>query len=166
MQPPRLALALIIALSSSGCGALATSPDWVGGDLSTIAPQRAAEEERRAEAERVRVATQPTEIGAKHILVMHDKSRSKPPGLNRTREEARARAQECLLKIREGADFDAVVGECSDEPGAAERHGDLGVFQRDQMVKPFADAAFSLRVGEVSELVESPFGFHIIKRTE
>jgi parvulin-like peptidyl-prolyl isomerase len=59
-----------------------------------------------------------------------------------------------------------MVKEYTDEPGGAERGGDLGVFDRGLMVKPFADAAFALKVGEVSEVVETKYGFHVIKRTE
>lgn len=154
------------ALFMAACSTLATSPDWVGGGLAVSAPIREAEEEQRVERERALIASQPKEIGAKHILVMHVQSKSKPTGVTRSRDEARQRAQECLLKIRSGTDFDAMVKECSDEPGAADRSGDLGVFERNSMVKGFADAAFSLKVGEVSEIVETPYGFHIIKRTE
>ena len=75
-------------------------------------------------------------------------------------------AQEALLKIRGGAAFEEVVKAYTDEPGGAERTGDLGVFDRTTMVKPFTDAAFALKIGEVSEIVETKFGFHIIKRTE
>lgn len=164
--PAILFAAVVAALAASGCGALATSPAWVGGGLAVTAPLREAEEDARIQEEAETLAKQPKEIGAKHILVMHAESQRKPEGVTRTREEARKRAQECLLKIRGGADFDAMVPECTDEPGAKERSGDLGVFQRSAMVKAFGDAAFSLKVGEISELVETPYGFHIIKRTE
>ena len=107
----------------------------------------------------------PEEIVASHILVMHETSKSKPPGVMRTREEAKARAAEALLKIRSGTTFEALVGEYSDEPGAAARAGNLGPFERGAMVKAFSDAAFRLKVGEISEVVETPYGFHIIKRT-
>jgi NIMA-interacting peptidyl-prolyl cis-trans isomerase 1 len=158
--------ATLAALAASACGTLATSPAWVGGGLEVAAPQREAEEEQRLDRERALIAKQPKQIGAKHILVMHERSKSKPEGLKRTREEAQKRAEECLRKIRGGASFDDMVKEYSDEPGAAERAGDLGLFERSQMVRSFADAAFSLKVGEIGEVVETPFGFHIIKRTE
>ncbi|AGP40686.1 hypothetical protein SCE1572_43085 [Sorangium cellulosum So0157-2] len=153
-------------LGATACGTLATSPSWVGGGLAVSAPIRAAEEDAAQERERALVASQPKQIGARHILVMHDGSKSRPEGVRRTRDEARARAQEALLKIRGGAAFEDVVAEYSDEPGAKERGGDLGVFERGVMVKGFADVAFALKVGEVSEVVETPFGFHIIQRTE
>ena len=112
-----------------------------------------------------RLASEPEEIGARHILVMHAQSQHKPESVQRTREQAHARAQECLRKLRAAGDFVKLVKEYSDEPGAVERGGDLGVFKRDTMVKDFADAAFALKVGEVSEVVETGFGYHIIKRT-
>ncbi|MGK4001818.1 peptidylprolyl isomerase [Sorangium sp. So ce1036] len=160
------ASSLLALLGATACGTLATSPSWVGGGLAVSAPVRAAEEDAALARERELIASQPKEIGAKHLLVMHDGSKSKPEGVRRTREEARARAQEALLKVRGGAGFEQVVAEYSDEPGAAERGGDLGVFERGVMVKSFSDVAFALKVGEVSEVVETPFGFHIIKRTE
>jgi parvulin-like peptidyl-prolyl isomerase len=152
--------------SLSACTTLATSPDWVGGGLAVSAPLREAAEDAEAKREREIVASQPTQVGARHILIMHNGSRQKPDSVNRTREEAQKRAQEVLLKIRGGADFNKMVVEYTDEPGGAKREGNLGMFERAQMVKPFSDAAFSLKVGEVSEVIETPYGFHVIKRTE
>jgi len=160
------ALAAVFALLLAGCTTLATSPEWVGGGLAVSAPVREAEEDARAQRELAVASSQPSKIDAKHILVMHAGSRQKPDSIVRTREEARARAQEALLKIRGGADFDAVVTEYTDEPGGAKRLGELGPFDRTQMVKPFSDAAFGLKVGEVSEVIETPYGYHIIKRTK
>lgn len=111
-------------------------------------------------------ADEPFEIAAAHLLVMHKDSRGASKAITRTREEAKARAEEALARIRAGEDFGAIVEEYTDEPGGAERRGELGRFTRGMMVKPFADAAFALEVGEVSEVVESSFGFHVIKRTE
>jgi NIMA-interacting peptidyl-prolyl cis-trans isomerase 1 len=162
---PPLLTALLLA-SASGCASLATSPEWTGGGLVVLAPARAAEEEAAEISERERIARMPKEVGARHILVMHSKSKEKPESITRTREEALKRAQECLLKVRSGADWNGLVKEYSDEPGSDDRHGDLGLFARGQMVKAFSEAAFNLRIGQISEVVETPYGFHIIQRTE
>lgn len=159
----------LAATGAGGCTALATGPSWAGTSLAESAPRRFAEEEQELQAQIALAAKTPKQIGAKHILIMHNASERKPEGVTRTRDEARARANECLAKIRGGADFDKLVGEYSDEPGAADRKdgpGYLGVFEKERMVPQFADAAFALEVGEVSEVVETPFGFHIIQRTE
>ncbi len=56
--------------------------------------------------------------------------------------------------------------EYSEDPGSVDRMGSLGKFTKDKMVKPFSETAFALEVNEVSEIVETPFGFHIIKRNQ
>jgi len=161
----RNALVLGALLLTSGCGAVATSPSWVGGGVAVTGPIRIAEQEARWAEEQVELESQPETIRARHILVMHSDSQAKPEGVTRTREEARARASECLVKLAAGADFGAMVNEYSDEPGAKPRVGDLGSFTRGTMVKAFSDAAFALEIGELSSIVETAYGFHIIKRT-
>lgn len=153
-------------LVGPGCTAVATTPAWVGGGLAVSAPLRQAAEEAEQQKLAEQAAREPKEIGARHILVMHKDSQRKPDGVTRSRDEAKQRAQECLLKLRGGSDFEAMVKEYSDEPGAVERGGDLGIFGKGAMVKAFADTAFALDVDEVSEIVETQFGFHIIQRTE
>ena len=83
-----------------------------------------------------------------------------------TKVEAEARSQEALKRAKAGEDFEKLVTEFSDEPGAAERGGSLGRFQRGMMVKAFENAVFKLAPGEISDMVETQFGYHVIQRTE
>jgi peptidyl-prolyl cis-trans isomerase D len=97
-------------------------------------------------------------IKARHILF------KVPPGAEPEKEqEVKKRAEEVLQKIKEGADFAAMARQYSEEPGAAENGGDLGYFTKGKMVEPFEKVAFSLKKGEVSDLVRTEFGYHIIK---
>jgi peptidyl-prolyl cis-trans isomerase D len=75
-------------------------------------------------------------------------------------------AEETLAKIKGGADFAALAKKLSEDPVSAAQGGDLGLGPRGKMVKEFDDAQFALKPGEVSELVKSQFGYHIIKLTE
>lgn len=110
-------------------------------------------------------AAVPEEIAARHILIRYASDSS--TGVTRTREEARALAEQVLAEVRApNADWNALVARYSEEPGAAERHGDLGRFGHGRMVRSFERAAFELDVGEVSDVVETTFGFHIIHRYE
>ena len=99
---------------------------------------------------------------ASHILIAAAKS---APAAER--EKARARAQELLAAVRKAPDsFADVARKNSQDPGSAANGGDLDFFARGAMVKPFEDAAFALKKGEISDVVESDFGFHIIKVTD
>ena len=114
----------------------------------------------------VEISSQPTEISARHLLVSYKGALRASPGIGRSKVEAKARAEEAQKRAAAGEDFVALVKQYSDEPGAAERGGDLGKFDRESMVPAFANAAFALKVGEISAVVETQFGFHVILRTE
>lgn len=106
----------------------------------------------------------PAQVGAKHILISHRDSQRVPTGVTRSREEAQMRAEEVRGRVEAGSEsWDALADEYTDEPGA-QSGGDLGTFGRGQMVPAFEKAAFALEVGEVSRVVETPFGFHVIRR--
>ena len=106
----------------------------------------------------------PEQVRASHILIS-TKPTDPNADPNQVKVQAKQKAEELLTKVKGGADFAALAKENSSCPSAAQG-GDLGVFPRGQMVKPFEDAAFGLQVGEVSNLVETQFGYHIIKVTE
>jgi peptidyl-prolyl cis-trans isomerase D len=92
---------------------------------------------------------------ASHVLVSSTKDK----------KAAQEKAEGLLKQIKAGGDFAAIAKANSDDPGSGAKGGDLGFFSRDMMVKPFSDAAFALKEGEISSVVESEFGFHIIKLT-
>jgi len=111
-------------------------------------------------------AAKPRMISARHILIEYMGSRGADAAIVRTREQARTVAKEVLERVNAGEDFARLAVEFSDEAGAGGRGGALGRFGRGKMVPEFDAAAFSLKPGEVSGIVETPFGFHIIQRLE
>jgi peptidyl-prolyl cis-trans isomerase C len=88
---------------------------------------------------------------------------SKHPELDDSK--TRAKAEDVLKRARAGEDFAALAKEFSSD-GSKDKGGDLGWFKRGMMVKPFEEAAFAMKPGEISDVVETPFGFHIIKVEE
>jgi peptidyl-prolyl cis-trans isomerase NIMA-interacting 1 len=105
-------------------------------------------------------------IGARHVLIQWMGSQRAASSIVRTREQAHSLALEVLSRARQGEDFARLAVEFSDEPGAAGRGGSLGNFTRGKMVPQFDAAAFALEAGQISDIVETPFGFHVIQRTE
>ena len=114
----------------------------------------------------VATCTEPNlRIAASHILIQWRGATRAPPRITRTRAEARALIGQLSNRAKRGDDFATLAKKFSDGPSGP-RGGVLGRFGRRTMVKPFSDAAFSLRVGEMSDVVETVFGYHIILRTE
>jgi peptidyl-prolyl cis-trans isomerase C len=112
-------------------------------------------EENKAEFE------QPETVKASHILFRVSKEDSEEV----VNQKLKA-AQGAEARAKKGEDFAALAKELSEEPGAKESGGDLGFFPKDRMVPEFAEAAFSEKVGEVSDPVRTQFGWHVIKVTD
>ena len=100
---------------------------------------------------------QPEQVKARHILI---KVQADAP--DDQKAEARKKIEAVQEKVKKGEDFATLAKTYSEGPSGP-RGGDLGYFRRGQMVKPFEDAAFSLKPNETSEIVETRFGYHLIK---
>jgi len=103
----------------------------------------------------------PEQVKASHILIRVEAGADAA-----TRAAAKDKAADIRNRCVAGEDFAALAKEFSEDPGSAEGGGDLGFFAKEQMVPPFAEAAFALDSGEISEVVETRFGYHVIKVTE
>ncbi|MFQ5772679.1 MAG: peptidylprolyl isomerase, partial [bacterium] len=100
---------------------------------------------------------QPEEVKASHILIKVDADATEAQ-----KSEARQKIKNVQQKLKSGEDFALLAKEFSQGPSSV-KGGDLGYFRRGQMVKSFEDAAFSLKLNEVSDIVETRFGYHLIK---
>ena len=98
------------------------------------------------------------QVNARHILF-----RTSGDDSPEQRQQARQRAEQVQRTAASGADFAALAAEHTEEPGGKERGGDLGWFGRGRMVPQFEEAAFGLQPNQVSPVVETPFGYHVIK---
>jgi len=99
---------------------------------------------------------------ASHILIAA--SKNAPPA---EKAKAKAKAEDVLNQVRKNPkQFEELASKYSQDPESAKKGGDLGSFGRGMMVKPFDDAVFSMKVNEISNIVESDFGYHIIKLTK
>ena len=101
-------------------------------------------------------------VKASHILIAYTGSMAASPNTTRSKEEAKAKAEELLSEAKGGTDFNTLAAQNSDEPNAAYSGGQLGYFTRGRMVKPFNDFVFSNPVGTLG-VVETDFGYHVIK---
>jgi len=120
-------------------------------------------EKPEAEAPKTVQPAPPGSVRASHILISYEGAERATS--TRSKDEARELAQDIEKKAKAGEDFGELAKAYSDCP-TADKGGDLGFFKKGRMVKPFEDATFALEPGQVSGVVETKFGFHIIKRTQ
>lgn len=120
--------------------------DYLEGQVRTAVTPEAA---RKLYDDTVKNLKPEDEVRARHILVEGE-------------DEAKAAAE----RVRKGEDFAKIAGEVSKDPGSKTDGGDLGFFAKERMVPAFAEAAFKLQPGQVSEPVKSQFGWHVIKLEE
>jgi hypothetical protein len=105
-------------------------------------------------------------VHTRHILIRYKGAKNAEPKIKRSKEDAQKLAEKLRGEAsKAGADFEALAKKQS-EDGSAERGGDLGPVGRGMFAPPYEAAAFALKPGEVSAVVESDFGFHIIQRVE
>jgi parvulin-like peptidyl-prolyl isomerase len=157
----------VIPISFNLKQAGAEVPSATAATPAASAPKRAASAKRPTpSAPGAPGAADQERVSASHLLVSYKGALRAAPTISRTKEEAKKRAQEALAKAKKGEKFEKLVADYSDEPGAAARGGKLGTFPRQAMVKPFADAAFALKPGQLSDVVETDFGYHVILRTQ
>lgn len=109
-------------------------------------------------------ANQYEQVKARHILIAPKGSAAAPAGKKElTDDEAKAKAEDLRKQIMAGASFDELAKKESDDAGSGARGGDLGSFGHGQMVPEFEEAAFKAKVGDVTPVVKTQFGYHIIK---
>jgi peptidyl-prolyl cis-trans isomerase D len=137
--------------------------EYVVLDVDAIKPGIALSEDdlRRYYSENTARYTTPEERRASHILISADKSLAADE-----RAKARAKAEELLaILTKDPSAFAELARKNSQDPGSAAKGGDLDFFGRGAMVKPFEEAVYGLKVGDLSPVVETDFGFHIIRLT-
>ncbi|MFQ6034228.1 MAG: peptidylprolyl isomerase [Sedimentisphaerales bacterium] len=133
-------------------------PQWAGKINVT------EDEARKYYSENPKQFEIPEQVRASHILIKPDTS-SPLVDPNEAKAAAKAKAQDLLKQIKQGADF-AELAKAHSGGSSAAKGGDLGFFSRGQMVAPFEKAAFQLKPGQLSDVVETRYGYHIIKVTD
>jgi peptidyl-prolyl cis-trans isomerase C len=102
----------------------------------------------------------PEQVKASHILI-----KTEPSAGEEEKGKARKKLEDVQAKLKKGEKFDALAKQFSECP-SSEKGGDLGYFSRGQMVKPFEDAAYAMKPGDVSDIVATQFGYHLIQVTD
>lgn len=166
---------IAVSVALAGCGgsqeaAISPAGDPAAGGAEPVAEKAPEGPEAEclalAGAKREKKPNEPAKISVKHVLIKYAGADKAGEGVTRTRGAACLRAVEARDKIRGGTDFSQIVKEYSEEPGAVTRDGSVAGIERSMVVEPFADAAFELDINQLSDVVETPFGFHVILRTE
>lgn len=131
---------------------------YIRGQLSGAARPSVSDSEVEAffQAQRASLGRRPANLSLEQVTIQ-------PAPSDSAQTAARAEAEDIVRQLREGGDFETLARRFSDDPGTRERGGDLGWFRTGQMVPRFEEVAFALRPGQTSGVVETPFGFHIIR---
>jgi NIMA-interacting peptidyl-prolyl cis-trans isomerase 1 len=156
-------VAVLVVVVTAACGGAPSEGASSAASSGATPGQRCVAE---ASVKRERTPSEPDRVNVKHVLVRYSGARGAAAAITRDREQACLRAEEALGKLKAGASFTDVVASYSDETDPTHHGGTIGDIGRSDVLPPFADAAFELKVGEVSEVVETPFGFHVILRVE
>jgi len=153
-----LLMASVVGCQSGEVPAPAPAPTTSAAP-AVAAPETSAAPELAAEA------AEPKVVGASQIVVAWKGAELAPPTVTRSKEEARKRAEELLADVESGkSPFGELARSHSDDVSKA-ADGAMGNFERGAVPPALADAAFSLKIGETSKLIETPRGFHIVRRT-
>lgn len=159
-----LRLPALLALVALSCGGAQKPAADDSSDALLETPETRCIAIARGTRERRR--DEPQTVVVKHVLVHFVGAKKAKPDVKRTRGDACLRALEARKQLQAGETFAEVVTEYSDEAGAASREGLIGTIRRTDVVPAFADAAFELGPKEVSHVVETESGFHVILRQE
>jgi len=126
--------------------------------MGTLQPLPVSEDEIRSlfEMQKASLGPKPASVTLKQVVIAPKPSES-------ALQLAQVDAEEALSRARSGQDFAFLAAEYSDDPGSKDNGGQLGWVRQEDVVTEFGDALFSLQVGDISEIVETSFGFHIIK---
>jgi len=127
-------------------------------EVRSFMQEHKAEVDAEYEKEKHRYTGLEKQVHARHILVKVPENAD-----DAAKADARKKAEQLLARAHKGEDFATLARQASEDVGSAKKGGDLGWNPKGRMVKPFDDAQFAMTSGQVSELVETNFGFHIIK---
>jgi peptidyl-prolyl cis-trans isomerase D len=127
-------------------------------ELNAFMTQHQKEVDAEYEKQKARYTGLEKQVRARHILIKVAESAS-----DEQKQAARAKIDALLARARKGEDFASLARANSQDEGSAKKGGDLGFNPKGRMVKPFDDAQFALKPGEISDVVESTFGLHVIK---
>lgn len=167
------ALAALLSLPTAGCPAAPPAPPPadsaapVASNRPVVDGPRASIEPTPAAAPTASADAPPTVVGAAHILVAYKGSLGAAKTVTRTKADAKKRADEAHDKlVAHQGTFEELVAKYSDDDLSKPAGGKIGNFERNVFPPAFTDAAFGMAVGGLSDVVETPRGFHIITRTK
>lgn len=162
----RLLANIIVPLVAAGCCNAGSDPSQSAQQSTSAAPPAASAAPSAAETPAPAPTAERQIAGAAHILITWKGAERAPKTVTRSKDDAKKRAEEVLKQVKDGkSTFEELVAKYTDDEISKAANGALGNFERNAMPPAFADATFAMEVGKTSDIVETPQGFHIIKRT-